>query len=236
MTGMELANSAASDLRDRAHTQYPLSEKLAYLKRAARLLTNELAAMGHPLASRIVESGSGDWPATVTPGQSGIALPLDYLRTVSLWVKGRESEGALGLIATAQLLSLTGTTPAGYYLLGGAVGASTLHLAPAPVEALTLVLHYAALPAWCRLPEPANETEAGEQLSQEVPYSQIFGEAMRQFVSLSCANRNEYDTTVEQGLWKLCRDQAHQLAAQDNLQAWDMGAASLGVDSGWGGR
>lgn len=236
MTGMELANAAAADLRDRAHTQYPLSEKLAYLKRAARLLTNELAAMGHPLACKIVESGTADWPATVQAGQSGIVLPLDYLRTVSLWVKGRESEGALGLIAPAQRLSLSGSIPAGYYLLGGAVGASTLHLAPTPAEALTLVLHYAARPAWCQLPEPANETEAGEQLSQEVPYSQIFGEAMRQFVSLSCANRNEYDTTVEQGLWKLCRDQAHQLAAQDNLQAWDMGAASLGIDSGWAGR
>lgn len=236
MTGLELANAAASDLRDRAHTQYPLSEKLAYLKRAARLLTNELAAMGHPLASRIVESGGEEWPQTVQPGQSGILLPLDYLRTVSLWVKGRESEGALGLIAPAQRLSLSGSTPKGYYLLGGDVGASTLHLAPIPAEILTLVLHYAAMPTWCQLPEPLDETEAQAQLAQEVPYSRIFGEAMRQFVALACANRNEYDTTVEQGLWKLCRDQAHQLAAQDNLQAWDMGAASLGIDSGWGGR
>lgn len=236
MTGLELANAAALDLQDRAHTQYTLSEKLAYLKRAVRLLSNELAAMGHPLACKIVESGGEDWPATVQAGQSGIALPLDYLRTVSLWVKGRESDGALGLIAPAQRLSLSGTTPKGYYLLGGDVGASTLHLAPIPAEVLTLVLHFAAMPAWCQLPEPLDETEAQAQLAQEVPYSRIFGEAMRQFVSLACANRNEYDTTVEQGLWKLCRDQAHQLAAQDNLQAWDMGAASLGVDSGWGGR
>lgn len=235
MTGLELANSVGADLRDRDHNQYSLAEILTYLKRGVRLVAVKLAGMGHPLACKVVHSGSPDWPAVVVPGQAGLALPPDYLATVSLFIVGHELLGPLGLVPMAQRFAPAGTMPSGYFLMGGAVGAPTLNLVPAPQMELTLELHYAALPEFVRLPDPADEALALAQLGQEVPFGRIFGEPLRQWVSLCCANRNEYDTTVEQGLWKLCEDQAQYLAAHDNLQTFDMGAG-MGGDGNWGGR
>ncbi len=233
MTGLELANDVGKDTRDTDHIQYPLTEKLTYIKRGVRVITVRLAAMGHPMVCKLATTGSEDWSATVTPGQSGVELPSDYLTTFSLFIVGQESPGPLGLVAPAERFSLTGSQPQGYYIMGGAVGAPTLHLVPAPAEAMDLSLHYAALPAFCQLSEPASEEAARAQLDQELPFGRVFFEAMRQWVALCCLNRNEYDTSVEQGLWKLCQDQAQQLADLDNLQSW--GPAG-GADSNWGGR
>lgn len=235
MTGMELAAGVGADLRDRDHNQYLLSEILTYLKRGVRLLTVKLGGLSHPLACRVLQSGDTDWPELVVPGQSGIDLPGDYLATVSLFIVGQENLGPLGLVPMSKRFLATGGPPSGYYLMGGAVGAPTMHLVPTPTEAITLELHYAALPAFAGLADPADETEAAAQLSQEIPYSRIFGECLRQWVALCCANRNEYDTQMEQGLWKLCEDQAHYLAAQDNLQTFDMGGVGGGHDGNWGG-
>lgn len=219
MTGTELAAAVGLDLRDVGATNYRLHERLAYLKRGLRALALDLARRRSHLVRRDVLSGSADWPAAVTPGQAYLALPADFMGAVMVCPEGRENTtGPLKLAGGADRYA-AGSAGDAYYLQAG-----RLYLAPAPAETFTLRLVYNAWPALV-LAAPVMvsggdyataDTAAAAQLADDLPWQGLFDEALRAFVTQACANRNEYDTTVELGLVRMMLTLAHEAAGLDD--------------------
>lgn len=220
MTGAELSAACGLDLRDVGATNYRQHERLAYLKRALRSLALDLARRQSHLVQSEVVSGSPQWPAEVTPGAAGLDLPANYITMVAVYLDGLEnSQGPLAK-ATVNLRYTQGTAPGGYY-----IQAKRLYLVPAPAEALTVRLVYNAWPDLVRAAPvlvaggdtATADAAAALQLAGELPWSGIFDEALRAFVTQACANRNEYDTQVELGLYQMLLTMAHEAAGMDTM-------------------
>jgi hypothetical protein len=207
-----LIQSAWWDLRSDESGDYTRQEMLGYLQRGLRLLANELAARKSTLVSKTVESGSMDWASEIAGGV--IALPLDYLSLYDLHVQGRTSLGPLGLISAADRFRITSGSPGWYFLDQG-----SLHVIPVPSDGAVIYLRYAALPELARVAIPDTDAETAVLLdAHNLPFRGLFDEALRQFVAMSAANRNEYDTRVEQGLFRMLAKTAHDLAGQESLE------------------
>jgi len=212
MNGMELCRAAAYDLRDMGdapHYQYPLVEKLHYLKRGLRFIAQDLAA----LRSALVMAQT---TLSYASGVNSAALPTDYMNHWAVMISGQEaSTGPLDLLAKEDRFR-TGSTPQGYWIQG-----SSLYLAPTPTTATDIVLEYAAWPSLLAEDEAQTEAQAETQLATDLPWRGHFDEALRQFVTISCANRNEYDTKTEQGLYQMLKQTAEDAASADDLMALD---------------
>ncbi|KMY67122.1 hypothetical protein AAU61_14440 [Desulfocarbo indianensis] len=223
MTGMELVNLAAMDLRDHesltgaSHTLYPLREKLARLKSGLRFLATELARERCNRVMKEALSGSTEWPAAITPGRAWLDLPADHLAVLEVYLAGRERDLGPLPLASREDRFRAGSEPTAYYLAGG-----RLYLTPTPAEEVSLRLVWAAWPELCLQGEPADESQASAQLESELPaWVLLFAESLRQFIVLGCANRGEYDTTVEQGLYQMLKSAAAEAAALEDLGGWD---------------
>lgn len=218
MTGTELAAAVGLDLRDVAATNYRLHERLAYLKRALRSLALDLARRKSHLVRWDVLSGSTNWPAVVVAGQDYIDLPDNFMSSVKVYISGLEdTQGPLSLASVNECFAVTGQV-AGYFIEG-----NKLWLVPTPDEAVTIRLIYNAWPELA-LAEPvvvsggdhgAADASAATQLAGELPWFGIFDEGLRAFVTQACANRNEYDTTVELGLMRMLLSLGHEAAGLD---------------------
>lgn len=226
MTGMELINLAAFDLRDHAsltgasHTLYPIQEKLARLKTALRFLATELARERCNRVMLDALNETIDWPAQVVDGQVWLDLPANCMVVLEVYIAGREQDlGPLSL-ATREHRYQSGSLPQAYYLASG-----RLYLSPPPQSDTKLRLVWAAWPSLCLETEPDGDQEAETQLNLELPaWVDLFIEQLRQFIVLACANRNEYDTSVEQGLFQMLKTAASEVAAMEDLGGLDRAA------------
>jgi hypothetical protein len=226
MTGMELIDLAAFDLRDHesltgaSHTLYPMREKLARLKSGLRFLATELARERCNRVMLDALNNTSDWPAQVVDGQPWLALPANCLAVLEVYIAGREQElGPLSL-ATRESRYQTGAGSQVYYL-----GSGRLYLSPPPDSSTQLRLVWAAWPALCQQAAPGDDAGAETQLNADLPaWVDLFAEELRQFIVLGCANRNEYDTTVEQGLFQMLKTAAAEVAAMEDLGGLDRAA------------
>ena len=209
---LELMKACAYDLRDvnpasrePAWNQYTQMEMYSYLQRAARLVSKRLASRSNQLVMDTAE-------LELAAGENTASLPTGHLAVYAVFIKGQESNGALMKLGPADAAVLTGTTPAGYYVQG-----SGLVVAPTPGSAVTLSLVYAGEPAFCLDALPESKAALEPLLAGDLPFTPHFDEALRQYVSISCANRNEYDTSVEQGLFKLLMNACESVASMDSM-------------------
>ena len=231
MRVLELMKACAYDMRDvnpatrePAWNQYTRLEMYAYLQRAARLVAKRLASRSNQLVMASTE-------LTLAAGENAAALPAGHLAAYAVFVKGLESNGPLMKLGPGDAAVLTGTTPAGYYVQG-----SGLVVAPTPSSATTLTLVYAAEPAFCLNALPESKAALEPLLAGDLPFTPYFDEALRQYVSISCANRNEYDTSVEQGLFKLLLNACESVASMDSMVPLEITSQYPIYGYDWSGR
>ena len=198
MTGSELSAAVAFGVRDTPETTYTAREKFIYLQEGVKTLAAELARRkSAQVAQRTI----------LTVGPEGAALPEDWLGFISARVEGR---------STPLPLKFRHDFPisAGDYL-GCFMEGGRLHIYPAPEAGENVELIYAAMPELGRAPIPADDDAARAALAVELPFGGLFDLALTEFVKMRCLNRNEYDTKIELGLYRLLQSQAADVAAMD---------------------
>jgi len=226
----ELYRDVLSDLlTDEAGDTRP-REVLAMAQRAARIVTAELAQRSSWLVAKTAESGGAAWPATLIGGR--ISLPGDFMASSDIHVAGRLTHGPLGLINPADRFQQFDATPGHYYL-----EQDYLVILPAPADGSLIYLGYLAWPEVVLTPIPPTDDETLQLMgSLRLPFRGLFDETIRQFTALSLANRAEYDTAVEQGLYRMLSKAAHDVASKESVapQIRDIDYPVHGMD--WTGR
>lgn len=198
MTGSELSVAVAFGVRDTPETTYSAREKFLYLREGVKVLTAELTRRKSSLVAA----------RTILPvGPEGAPLPEDWLGLISAKVAGT---------ATPLPLKFRHDFPlSGWGYLGCFLEEGKLHLYPAPETSENLDLIYAAKPALMRAALPADDDAARSALDVETPFGGRFDMALIEYVKMRCLNRNEYDTTLELGLYRMLLSQANDVASMD---------------------
>ncbi|MCB2226669.1 MAG: hypothetical protein KQH53_08320 [Desulfarculaceae bacterium] len=217
MTGSELSVAVAFGVRDTPETTYTPREKFVYLQEGVKVLANELARRkSAQVAQRTV----------LQVGPEGVAFPEGWLGFISARVVG----GA----APLPLMSRHDFPLSGGHYLGCFIEASKLHLYPEPETSEDLDLIYAAMPALGRAAIPADDDSARAALAVELPFAGLFDLVLVEFVKMRCLNRNEYDTKMELGLYRLLQSQAADVAAMDSVVPEAHGdRANYDFSGGW---
>lgn len=198
MTGSELSAAVAFGVRDTPETTYSAREKFLYLQEGVKVLALELARRKSSLVAA----------HTVLPvGPEGAPLPKDWLGFISARVAGR---------ARPLPLESRHDFPAGGWGRPGCfLEDGKLHLYPAPKDSQDVDLIYAAKPALMKIKLPADDDAARSALDVELPFGGLFDLALTEYTKLRCLNRNEYDTKMELGLYRMLTSAACDVAAMD---------------------
>ena len=217
MTGSELSVAVAFGVRDTPETTYTPREKFVYLQEGVKVVAKELARRkSAQVAKRTV----------LAVGPEGADFP-DY------WL-GFISARIVGCSNPLPLKSRHDFPLSGGRYLGCFIEASKLHLYPAPEVSENVDLIYGAMPALGRAAIPASDDAARTALAADLPFNGLFDLALTEYVKMRCLNRNEYDTKMELGLYRLLQSQAADVAAMDSVApAPQEGRANYDFSGGW---
>ena len=198
MTGSELSAAVAFGVRDTPETTYSAREKFLYLQDAVKALASELARRKSSLLAA---------HTNLPVGPEGAPLPGDWLGLISARVGGRS--------APLPLKNRHEFPLSGWGYLGCFLEEGRLHLFPTPTTPEDVDLIYAAKPAFMQVKLPADEDAARTALEVELPFGGRFDLPLIEFVKMRCLNRNEYDTKLELGLYRMLLSQANDVEAMD---------------------